>query len=128
MVSVFVRTRLTGNDYSIFLLPAPTASDLDVRTVAFQKDAAACMRSTGKRSCAALMREVEVNPYTHLRINGVETDVPLGSTIRQIVKQAPIQQLVVLKPKGGKLFPVSRDRGTQDILALPLEGGEEIRF
>jgi hypothetical protein len=86
------------------------------------------MRSAGKNSCAAIMRDVEVNPYVRVKVNGAETDFPVGSTIGQIVKQSPLQNLVVMKPKGAKLFPVNWHRGARDILNLTLEGGEEIKF
>ena len=138
----FVKTRLSANDYNIVLLSGPTASDLETRTADFHKDAPAFLGSASKTSYVAIAKEIEVNPYIRVRVNGVETDVPMGSTIRQVIEQtagrgaasSALARLSVLKPYGvqkpprGRLSPVEWDHGTQDILNLTLEGGEQIAW
>jgi hypothetical protein len=130
----FVMTRLAGNDYNIVLLSAPTASDLETRTASFRRDAAGYLQTAGKASYAAMTKEIGVNPYVRVKVNGVETDVALGDSIRQTIEQTAgrgnaasvLPRLSVLKPYGGKLSRVEWDRNGQDILNLSLEGGEEI--
>ncbi len=138
----FVKTRLSANDYNIVLLSAPTASVLEARTENFQKDAAAFLRSAGNTSYVAITKEIEVNPYIRVKVNGVETDVPVGSSIRQVIEQKAgrgtasnaLARLTVVKPyhaqkvSRARLCPVEWDHRTQDILNLVLEGGEQIAW
>jgi len=77
-----------------------------------------------------------------VKVNGVETDVPMGSSIRQAIEQTTgrgaasnaLVRLSVLKPyhvqklPRARLFPVEWDHRTQDILNLTLEGGEQIAW
>jgi hypothetical protein len=138
----FVKTRLSANDYNIVLLSASTASDLETRTANFQKDAPQFLQSASKTFYVAIPKEIEVSPYIRVKVNGVETDVPMGSSIRQAIEQtagrgtAPnaLARLSVLKPyrvqklpRAG-LSPVEWDHRTQDILNLTLEGGEQIAW
>jgi hypothetical protein len=65
-----------------------------------------------------------------------EVDLELGATVRTAIEQsagkgrAPgvLGGLRVLKLHNGKLTAVEWDRTRQDILNLPLEGGEEITW
>jgi hypothetical protein len=138
----FVKTRLSANDYNIVLLSGSTASDLETRAANFQKDAALFLGSASKTSYVVIVKEIEVNPYIRVKINGVETDVPMGSSIRQAIEQTAgrgtasnaLARLSVLKPyrvqklPHAGLSPVEWDHGTQDILNLMLEGGEQIAW
>ena len=138
----FVKTRLSGNDYNIVLLSGSTASDLEARTANFQKDAPQFLQSASKTFYVVIPKEIEVNPYIRVKINGVETDVPMGSSIRQAIEQTAgrgaasnaLGHLSVLKPyrvqklPHPRLSPVEWDHRTQDILNLTLEGGEQIAW
>lgn len=138
----FVKTRLSANDYNIVLLSGASASDLETQSANFQKDAAVFREAAGKASYVVIAKEIEVNPYTRVTLNGVETDVPMGSSIRDAIEQTAgrgtavnaLARLSVLKPyrvrKGmrARLVPVAWDHQKQDILKLTLEGGEQIAW
>ena len=138
----FVKTHLSANDYNIVLLSGSNTSDLESRTVGFHKEAAAFLQSVGKTSYVVIGKEIEVNPYIRVRVNGVETDVPMGSSLRQAIEQTAgrgtavnaLARLSVMKPYRGqkaaraRLAPVEWDHGKQDILNLTLEGGEQIAW
>lgn len=138
----FVKTRLSLNDYNIVLLSGPTAKDLGTRTENSQKDAASFLGSASKASYVVIGKEIEVNPYIRVKVNGVETDVPMGSSIRQVIEQtaghgtAPnaLARLSVLKPyyvqklSRARLSPFEWDHRTQGVLNLTLEGGEQIAW
>lgn len=134
----FLMTRQSTdrNDYNIVVLSGHTPGDLESRTQAFAKDAAAYLRSADKKSFAAMTPQFGVNPYIRVKLQGVESDLELGSTVRQAIEQSAgrgsavgvLSRLTVLKPHGGKLSRVEWDRGTQTILNLTLEGGEEIAW
>jgi hypothetical protein len=138
----FVKTRVSANDYNIVLMSGSTASDLETRSVNFQKDAAAFLQAAGKASYVVIAKEIEVNPYTRVKVNGIETDVPMGSSIRQVIEQIAgrgsasnaLARLSVLKPyriqksPRTRLSPVEWDRRTQDILNLTVEGGKQIAW
>jgi hypothetical protein len=132
----FLITRASANDYDMVLLSAPTASDLEARTELFRRDAAGYLRSADKATYAAMTREIGVNPYVRVRVNGVETDIPVGDSIRQVIEASTgrgqaanaLPHLTILKPHGGKLCRVEWDHSARDILSLTLEGGEEIAW
>lgn len=67
-----------------------------------------------------------------VKVNGVSVDLLRGSTVRLVIGQTVADprtvfpKLKVRKLHEDKLYPVEWDRTTDQILALPLEGGEEI--
>jgi hypothetical protein len=134
----FLMTRASTdrNDYNIVILSAPTLGDLEARTQAFAKDAMGYLRSADRKSYAAMTPEYGVNPYVRVKVRNTDLDVGVGATIRAAIEQsagrgsAPgvLAQLTVRKPHNGKLSLVEWDRTKQDILNLPLEGGEEISW
>ena len=131
-----VKTRVSRNDYGIVVLSASTASDLEARTAAFSRDATAFLASAKKDSYVAVPREIEVNPNVRVKVNGTATDIPNGDSVRQVIERSAgrgsaalaIPHLTILKPYAGTLRRVEWDHKTEDILALTLEGGEEIRW
>ena len=133
---LMTRSSTNRNDYNIVLLSAPTASELEARTRAFEKDAGAYLQSAAKTSYAAMTPEFGVNPYIRVKVKQAERDLELGATVRAAIEQsagkgsAPgvLAQLTVRKPHNGKMSLVEWDRTRQDILNLPLEGGEEISW
>ncbi len=133
---LMTRSSTNKNDYNIVVLAAPTANELEVRTQAFEKDAGAYLQSADKTSYAAMTPQFGVNPYIRVKARQVEVDLELGATVRAAIEQsagkgsaaAALAQLTVRKPHDGKLSLVEWDRSKQDILNLPLEGGEEITW
>jgi hypothetical protein len=133
---LMTRSSTNQNDYNIVVLSAPTAGELEARTRAFEKDAGAFLQSAAKTSYAAMTPQFGVNPYIRVKMKQAETDLELGATVRTAIEQsagkgnavAALAQLTVRKPHNGKLSLVEWDRTKQDILSLPLEGGEEITW
>jgi hypothetical protein len=80
--------------------------------------------------------EFGVNPYVRVRIQGVQSDLEPGSTVRSAIEQSTgrgsavkvLPGLSVRKPHNRGMARVEWDRTTQDILNLMLEGGEEISW
>jgi hypothetical protein len=79
-------------------------------------------------------KRVALNPFLVITVNGSETTVPVGSTLRaaiqaatgaRIVERVP-PELKVYKLYGGKPVPVEFDRAGPEILGLVLNGGERI--
>ena len=132
----FVKTRLSANDYNIVLLSGSTASDLETRTANLQKDVPLFLGSAAKTSYVVIAKEIEVNPYIRVKINGVETDVPMGSSIRQAIEQTTARGVAsnalahlsvltlyrVQKLPHARLSPVEWDDAAQEILNLTLRG------
>jgi hypothetical protein len=133
---LMTRSSTNRNDYNIVVLSAPTASELEARTQAFQEDAVAYLQSAAKTTYAAMTPEFGVNPFIRVKAKQAEVDLELGATVRAAIEQsagkgsAPgvLAQLTVRKPHNGKMSLVEWDRTRQDILNLPLEGGEEISW
>jgi hypothetical protein len=133
---LMTRSSTNRNDYNVVVLSAPTASELEARTHAFETDAGAYLQSSAKTSYAAMTPQFGVNPYIRVKVKHAETDLELGATVRTAIEQsagkgsavAALAQLTVRKPYKGKLSTVEWDRTKQDILNLPLEGGEEITW
>jgi hypothetical protein len=134
----FLMTHLSTdrNDYEIVLLSAPTPRELELRTDAFRKDAAGYLHSAPHKSYAAMSHGIGVNPYIRVMLNGTQTDLQPGETLRHAVDQAAgpgsssrvLRRLSVLKPHNGKLAQIEWDHASQDILNLTLEGGEQITW
>jgi hypothetical protein len=72
-------------------------------------------------------KRVALNPFLVITVNGTETTVPIGSTIRAATHlERPPAELKVYKLYGGKPVPVEFDRAGPEILGLVLNGGERI--
>jgi hypothetical protein len=132
----FLMTRASQNDYNIVVVTGKTRSELESRTASFRQDAAAYLGSAPKGSYAAMTREIGVNPYLRVTVNGVVTDVPASSSLRQVLEQVGgagtaarfPKTLTLRKLHRGMPVPVEWDRSQADILELPIEGGEEINW
>ena len=95
-----------------------------------------------RTSYVAIAKEIEVNPYIRVKVNGVDTDVPMGSSIRQVIEQTAgrgaasnaFARLSILKPECVQQLPRARlsrvdwDHRTFRLLNLTLEGGEQISW
>lgn len=126
----FVMTRVTSekNDHNIVLIGASSATQLEGRTAAFRKDATGYLQSAEPKSYAALSGAFGVNPYIRIKVNGEERDVSPGATVGQVIDRSHLANLKIIKPYRGKMAPVQWDRTNEDVLSLPLEGGEELSW
>ena len=126
----FVMTRVTSekNDHNIVLIGAASPSELEIRTADFRKNAPAYLQSAPSKSYAALSGAFGVNPYIQIKVNGERRDVVPGVTVGQVIERSGLPRLRILKPYLGKMAPVQWDRTKEDILNLPLEGGEELSW
>ena len=76
-----------------------------------------------------LRHGLRINVYIRVRVKGIETDLPRGTTVGQAVAQPGVPaNFRIRKLHDGRLYPVIWDRATPIILNLPLEGGEELAW
>ncbi len=97
----------------------------------FERDPGAFKPSANPAAYAALPHGTGINTYVRVKLNGVWTDQDLGATVRDAFEKSALDphsslaKLSVRKLHDGKLYRVEWDRSTDQILDLPLEGGEE---
>lgn len=130
---LYMMTKVSQNDFDFVVLSARTPSELADDVAWFQRDSEAFLRAADPASYTILPYGTGINAYIRVRVNGVFLDLPRGATIRQAVGQAadpraPLTRLKIRKLHNGTLYPVEWDRKSEQILSLPLEGGEEIDF
>jgi len=117
------------------VLAAPTRAELDRQTRALNSDPALCAQ-VPTQACVVIPKRVALNPFLVITVNGSETTVPMGSTIRGTIQTAtgaknierPPTELKVYKLYAGKPVPVEFDRASPAILGLVLNGGEKISW
>jgi hypothetical protein len=132
----FVMTRAAENNYNIVVLTGPTPAELERRSTAFRNDASAWMAAAPTGSYASMTREVGVNPFLRVSIQGSPADIPAGSSLAQAIEHVTgagtaakaRATLSLRKLHRGKLVPVDWDRKSLEILELAIEGGEEISW
>ena len=130
----FVMTRASRNDYNIVVLSGSSRSELETRSEAFRRDAVRYLQTAPKGSFAAMSSEIGINLYVHVEVNGVPRDVAVGSTVRQAIDEAAgtvgtaeqAARLSVLKPHRRGMATVDALNGRNELLNLPIEGGEQI--
>jgi hypothetical protein len=110
------------------VLAAPTRAELDLETRTFSSDPALCAQ-VPTQACVVIPRRVALNPFLAITVNGSETTVPVGSTVRAAIHLDHVPpDLTVYKLYGGKPAPVEFDRASSGILGLVLNGGEKISW
>jgi hypothetical protein len=117
------------------VLAAPTRAELDRQTRTLNSDPALCAQ-VPSQTCVVIPGRVALNPFLVVAVNGSETTVPVGSTVRAAIQAAtgarnierPPTDLVVYKLYAGKPVLVEFDRGSPEILGLVLSGGERISW
>jgi hypothetical protein len=79
--------------------------------------------------------QVALSVYTRVTANGLSLDVPAPTTVGGVLRTAGLRNpsdalatLAVRRPYRSQLISVEFDRGTPDILSLPLIGGEELSW
>lgn len=110
-----------------------TREDLDRRMKAVAADFADCQRQSGM--CLALPRQLGVNPFMAVDVNGNEVRVGFGSTVGTALYGAGLKSAATALPtlQVTRLFhgvprTVQFNRDSQEILNLQLIGGERISF
>lgn len=131
---LFYLTRISRADHDIAVLAAPTKVDLEERTASFAADPAICT-TTAHGWCVLIPRESAVVPHLLVTAGGTEIPVVAGGTVRDALKAAGVAQpasvvatLRVQRRFAGKLSPVVVERNREEILDLPLSGGEDLRW
>ena len=110
------------------VLAAPTRAELDRQTQAFNSDPALCAQ-VPSQACVVIPKRVALNPFLAITVNGSETTVPVGSTVRAAIHLDRVPpDLKVYKLYAGKPVPVEFDRASPEILGLVLNGGERISW
>jgi hypothetical protein len=117
------------------VLAAPTRAELDRQTQTFSSDPALCAQ-VPTQACVVIPQRVALNPFLAITVNGSETTVPVGSTVRAAIQTAAgarnVERLApdlrVYKLYAGKPVPVEFDRTSTEILGLVLNGGERISW
>lgn len=127
---LYMMTKVSQNDFDFVVLSARTSSELVDDVARFQRDSEAYLRTADPASYTILPHGTGINAYIRVKVNGVFLDLPRGATVRQAIGQAlaPLTRLQIRKLHNGTLYPVEWDRKSDQILSLPLEGGEEIDF
>jgi hypothetical protein len=131
---MFYKTDPADNGITEIVVGGATLAELDRLTEAMRADTATCDKS-GTTMCVVIPRQVAVNPFLHVTVNGKDTRLNLGSSVRLAIlagggfptpKDMP--NLVVLKPYNGKLTPVEFSHLSGAIFDVVLLGGESISW
>jgi hypothetical protein len=110
------------------VLAAPTRAELDRQTQRFNSDPALCAQ-VPSQMCVVIPKRVALNPFLEITVNGSETTVPVGSTVRAATHLDRVPpDLKVYKLYAGRPVPVEFDRSGSEILGLVLSGGEKIAW
>ena len=110
------------------VLAAPTRTELDRQTQAFNSGPALCAQ-VPTQACVVIPKRVALNPFLVIVVNGSETTVSVGSTVLAATHLSRVpQELKVYKLYAGKPVPVEFDRTSPEILGLVLNGGEKISW
>jgi hypothetical protein len=131
---LYMMTKVSANDFDFVVFSARTSEELHKSVAAFQADAAKYLQTADPRSYTVLPHGSGINAYIRVRLNGALTDLQKPVSIRQAIEQAKgnptgaLARLKVRKLHDGALYPVQWPAGTDAILSLPLEGGEEIEW
>jgi hypothetical protein len=131
---LYMMTKVSVNDFDFVVFSARTSAELQDDVATFQRSSAEFLQAADPGSYTVLPHGTGINAYIRAKVNGVSVDLPPGNTVRQAIVQAAadprtmLSGLKVRKLHNGKLYPVEWDRATDQILSLPLEGGEEIAW
>ncbi len=131
---LYMMTKVSANDFDFVVFSARTSAELQDDIATFQRSSTEFLQAANPGSYTVLPHGTGINAYIRVKVNGVSVDLPPGTVVRQAIVQAAADPktltpgLKVRKLHDGKLYPVEWDRTTDQILSLPLEGGEEISW
>lgn len=129
---LFMMTKVSANDFDFVVLSARTSAELQENIAEFQRDSEAFLKAADPASYTILPYGIGINAYVRVKINGVFVDLMRGSAVRHALlhesadAHTVLPRLTIRKLHDGKLYAVEFDRKSEQILSLPLEGGEEI--
>ena len=116
-------------DHDILMLAAPTPVELERRYKRIKADPTRCADEVA--FCVGAAKHVAFVPFVSVRANDRETHLAPGAVLRQALREAGVaapesvvDSLTVWKPFGDRMARVEFD--SDDILNLPLEGGERL--
>jgi hypothetical protein len=100
---------------------------------ALPTDSETCDRP-GETVCLAIPRDIGVNPYMLVSVNGSPVAVAINSDVRSLIRtmrqseDKVLPTLAVTRLWAGKPVALEFDRSKPDILSLVLTGNEQIRW
>jgi hypothetical protein len=104
---MFYKTDPADNGITEIVIGASTPAELDHWTQAMSADNATCEKS-GTTMCVVVPRQVAVNPFLHVTVNGSDVRLNQGNSVRLAIlagggspRPADVPNLVVLKPYAG---------------------------
>lgn len=124
-----------GENRKTMLLGGKNETALDLETQRLNRDPDACTAMQNQVQCFMVPEGVAFIPFIAIRVNGDQVTVSPGTTLRNLFRQDLRQSieeimptLVIEKLYREKLTPVIFSKNDQDILSLPLTGGESVRW
>ena len=126
---LYMMTKVSSNDFDFVVFSAKTSEELAGSVASFQTDATRFLAGADPQSYTVLPHGSGINAYIRVKVHGAMVDLPKGSSVRQAIgpdAMAMLAHLKVQKLHDGKLYPVIWAAGTDQILSMGLEGGEEI--
>jgi hypothetical protein len=132
---LFMARRTESSDHDIFVLAAASQAELETRTRALEAGTEECEAATLQSTCIIAPRQVAIVAFLRVSVRGEEVLVHPGATLYHALEEGGVSEpakllptLAVRKAYQRRLVPVEFPRASIDILALPLAGGEEIRW
>lgn len=117
------------------MLAAARLEDLIRYTALVEADPEACARLSSTGNCLAADPQVAIARFISVEIQGRPVDLRPGTTVGAAIRQQTgndpervLAALQVSRPYRGKPALVRFDPRQPAVLALPLEGGEEITW
>ena len=126
------RVAETG-DHDVLLVSGATRAELEARSEAVSDEPGRCQDSRSGDWCTRVSRDLSLNVFVTVTLNGIEVDtapgIPLGQFLRNGFGSgagAVPDELQVWRPHRSRLAAVEFDPRSTAILSLPLLGGERI--
>lgn len=130
---VYLTRVATSHDHDVLFLVARTRRELETRYGAIREDPNECLAPDSSGWCRVGPRELALNLYVKVTLNGVEVPVAPGTLMGRFLSQTMVgrediglNNLHVLRPYANRLARIEFDRSNRAILSLPLLGGERI--
>lgn len=126
-------TRSSPSDRDALVLAARSESELEAATRELAANSQLCRTPAYQSRCVILPRQVALTAFVAVTVNGVETLVAPGATLREAIRTAgrdpatvDLNRLRVLKLHAGRAVPLEHQ--SEAILNLPLNGGEVVHW
>ena len=124
-----------ASDHDVLIVSAARRSELEDRSRKVRENPSTCNASRAVDWCMENSLEVSFNLYVEVEYNGVSKvvipGIRLGSFLTQETGMSipqPLERVQIRRPYRNRLISVDFDPSSADVLSLPLQGGEEIRF